>query len=223
MVSFAGVDELYGAAAELWRRLNAGTELRLLGGLAVRAHVGDMARLTRDVDVVAMNVTIREAVLALLRSEGRVTSGIGGWIRAVDRRDPRKPIIDVAAHPICNPKTFEELSLAPEPDIIAVAGFDFPVADRVDLLRLKLAAGRGQDLVDVVLLSAFAIDAKTAAQRCARDDSERPVARGANLARMELHDGGLSATFQEVMGRPMTNDETLSVGKLLEALRAEGL
>jgi len=48
------VDPLMEALSALWRESGTGDELRLIGGLAVRLHVGANARQTADIDVVAL-------------------------------------------------------------------------------------------------------------------------------------------------------------------------
>lgn len=91
-------DDLIETAADLWRAVGAGEDLRLIGGLAVRAHVGVGARETRDVDVVAMTETVKQRVLDHLRSTGRAVGESGGWARdLVLRSGLGMPAAEIAA------------------------------------------------------------------------------------------------------------------------------
>ena len=217
------MDPLLRAAARLSSQLGLGDRLRLVGGLAVRLQVGSGARVTGDVDLVAMDSAAREAVLRHLAWSGFTVGEMVGWWRAV-RGGKDALIVDVSPHPVVDVSTFDSIALHGEPQCVAVGGSPVWVVERNDLALLKVLACRGQDLVDLVLLSAHAPpDAAEMARRAALEDLERAVARGANRARHALRTGDLAEVFEESMGRGLDATEREAAARLLGALEAKGL
>jgi hypothetical protein len=194
----------------------------VVGGLAVRLLAGERnARQTRDVDLVAMNVASGDRLLSHLRSMGYRIGGSGGWHRAA-MPGPDRSIIDIASHPVVNPRTFEELTLRVAPTVQSVEEISVPVAAPDDLAFLKLAAHRDQDLVDVMLL-AERLTANSIATSAQADDVERTVAEGAQTARLLVTSGALVEVAEELLGRPASNEELQAFDHFLRELQKEGL
>jgi hypothetical protein len=194
----------------------------VVGGLAVRLLAGESnARHTRDVDLVAMDRARSERLLSHLRSSGYQIGTSGGWQRAA-MPGTQRSIIDIASHPVVNPRTFEELTLRGSAAVHSVDGVSIPVAAPDDLALLKLAAHREQDIVDVMLL-APRVSAKTIATSAQGDDVERTVAEGAHAARLLFASGALAEVAEELLGRPTSKTELQAFDELLGQLRKEGL
>jgi len=131
-------------------------------------------------------------------------------------------MIDVATHPVVNPRTFEELTLREEPRIQTYEGVPIPFASANDLALLKLAAHRDQDIVDLLLLAA-GLSARAIAQGAQHDDVERTAAEGAQTARLLVASGTLAGLVEELIGRPASDQELAAFDKLLSDLHKEGL
>ena len=210
--------ELFGACAA-YR-----DDLRLVGGLAVRLHVGTSARQTVDVDVVAMTEASRNGVLEQLQAAGYRVGESGGWWRAARREAKGQRIVDVGPHPVVNPRTLDTVTLKEEPLVFSVGDTDVRAVGVNDLTLLKLVAGRDQDVVDVMLLSAHASPAPARVARNAElDDVERIVSRTAAAARAAAEGTRLELLSVELLGRPPTPQEIAAFSGLLQALKKEGL
>jgi hypothetical protein len=123
----------------------------VVGGLAVRLLAGERkARLTRDIDLVAMDLGAKDRLVSHLRTSGYQIGVSGGWLRAAVPGAQRS-IVDIAPHPVINPRTLEEMTLRESAAVQLVDGVSVPVAAPNDLALLKLAAHREQDIVDVML------------------------------------------------------------------------
>jgi hypothetical protein len=83
--------------------------------------------------------------------------------------------LDILGHPSGVPGGYEELERAADPMEIAM-GLTVLVASVDDLIRMKRAAGRPKDLIEVEVLGALRdeIDAQAAEERRRRRQSRRP-------------------------------------------------
>lgn len=216
------VDPLLEALATLWRESGAGADLRLIGGLAVQLHAGAGARITRDIDVVAMTDSARERLLQYLVQAGWVVGTSGGWWRAA-RSGPSRLLVDIARHPVVNPRTFDTVSLYASPRRQEIGGVLVSVAGVSDLVTLKLLAMRDQDLVDLVFLAALAPSAREVAHNAAADDIERPLSAGANWARHALRSGHVRELFEQSLSRTPEEEALSSLWRLLAELEREGI
>lgn len=205
---------------ELLRAIRT-NELRVVGGVAMRLLTGESSRVTRDIDIVALNDIAREGLLSYLAQAGYRVAESGGWYRAV-LPDATRAMIDVARHPVVNPRTFETITLRAPPALRTVEDVSVPVAGPDDLALLKLAAHRDQDIVDLLLL-ARDISPEAIAAAAANDDIERTVAEGAQSARYLLSTGGLDSLTEELLGQPPQVEQREKLEQLLEALKRQGL
>ncbi|MBI4702864.1 MAG: hypothetical protein HY744_17240 [Deltaproteobacteria bacterium] len=214
------LDELAGLHAALGA---ASTDLRLIGGLAVRLHVGEEARRTGDIDLVAMTEEARDALLGTLTARGYLVGTTGQWWRAAPADGSRR-FVDVASHPVVDVRTFDRVHLRGTPRQVSVGAARVQLAAATDLALLKLMACRDQDLVDLLLLAASsAMDVREIARSAERDDIERRVAGGAVRARHELARGGLAAAAHQALGRAARDEELRALTAVLRALEQEGL
>ena len=198
-------------------------ECRLIGGLAVRLLTDEHARVTRDVDLVAMTDSARERLLDHLRCTGYQVGESGGWWRAVKPGDGGG-VIDISQHPIVNPRTFETFALHGEPSRQNGASSRLLVAAATDLVSLKLAAGRDQDVVDVFLLiSRCGPRAADVARAAEADDVERSVSTGAFRIRQALESGTLAELVKLILSRNVNSDEEQALRSFLDELHAEGI
>jgi hypothetical protein len=198
------------------------SEVRLIGGLAVRAWLGELARTSLDVDLVAFSPEAHAAVLGRLRAEGFRIGESGGWWRCVRTTASGRDVVDLARHPVVNPRTFDTMELRAPPRTdehgLVIAGVD-------DLVYMKLCAGRDQDLVDVCLLAAHCTpDAASIAKAARADDVERTVARSVLEGRHAAARGWLDGAFEELLGRAAERSEVGAFEELLRRLvEEEGL
>lgn len=212
--------EVVGELLDLLRAVGT-NELRVVGGVAMRFLTGAVSRVTRDIDVVALSETAREGLLAHLAQAGYRVAESGGWYRAVFP-DSARAMVDVARHPVVNPRTFETITLREPPRLCNVEGVNVPVAAPDDIALLKFAAHRDQDIVDLLIL-ARDISPDAIAAAAANDDIERTVAEGAQSARYLLSTGGLDLLTEELLGKPPQVEERRELERLLGELRKRGL
>jgi hypothetical protein len=151
-------------ARELFRALaHRDVEYVTIGGIAIQAHGGQ--RLTQDLDVAIAASTENLARLAdaLLDLDARILGPDG-------QRSPSTPTalllassdqwhlitdhgqLDVITLP-AHLGTFAELRARAHE--VPLGELSIPIADRDDLLKMKRAAGRPQDLADVRLLESL--------------------------------------------------------------------
>jgi predicted nucleotidyltransferase len=217
------MDPVLETAIRILRALDAKDDVRLIGGLAVRLTVGDQSRLTHDVDLVVMTDTWRDRLLGLLRDDGYQVGAIGGWWRAM-RPDGSGHLIDIAEHPVVEHRTFVPSALRETPAHVHVAGSAVAIIGQNDLARLKLLAGREQDLVDLALLATRGrLSAPRIADGAERDDTERAVSAGLHRARFALRTGGLSEAYEECLGRRLAEADAEAFQRFLDDLAKEGL
>jgi predicted nucleotidyltransferase len=149
-------------ADEILRTLEShGVDFVVIGGIAVQGH--GYIRGTHDLDLIVrpttLNATRLSEALADLEAELRVA----GRLNLADphqlRRAPLIPTmtkfgpLDVVhvQHVAGPPRNYEELRAAAL--VIDLEGIEVPVAGLSDLIRMKRAAGRAQDLADIEALT----------------------------------------------------------------------
>jgi hypothetical protein len=151
-------------ARELFRVLAAhGVEYVTVGGIAVQAHGGQ--RVTRDLDVVvaASSANMDKLAAALVELDARVLGPDGRRSSSVpsaallgssDQWHLTSPHgrLDVLTLP-AHLGSFEHLRQHAHE--IPLGDLTVPIAHRGDLLKMKRAAGRPQDLADVRLLESL--------------------------------------------------------------------
>jgi hypothetical protein len=217
------VEDLLREAAELCRAVGPRSDLRLIGGLAVRLYVGPSGRVTKDIDLVAMTGAVRAILTTELRTRGFQVGETGPWTRAM-RSGPSRLIVDVSGHPVVDLRSFESASLSDDVRHFDVAGMPLAVACPDDVARLKLLAHRDHDLVDLVLLAtAETISPDHIARMAEADDAERALARGAVGCRQALDDGSLASTVEELLARPCVEADLAPLQRLLSALKSRGI
>jgi hypothetical protein len=87
-----------------WQRSQPWTaSLRVIGGLAMACHVGEFARASIDVDLVAMDEPSRDQVLKTLQSIGFRVGPTAGWWRALRVQSGVREVVDVASNLVVNP------------------------------------------------------------------------------------------------------------------------
>jgi predicted nucleotidyltransferase len=149
-------------ADEMFRVLSEfGVDFVVIGGLAVQAH--GYIRLTQDLDIIVaptiLNATRLSEALIELEAELRVS----GTLRLEDPHQVRRASLlstmtkfgrlDVVhvEHVAGPPKSYEALRASAL--VIALDDVEVPVAGLSDLIRMKRAAGREQDLADIEALT----------------------------------------------------------------------
>lgn len=198
-------------------------ELRLIGGLAVLVHVGTLARRSVDVDVVAMTPSVGDAFVVHLERLGFHAAETGGWRRAVRMAHGRE-VVDIASHPIVQPRTFETVTLRAAIKETTIGGARLMAVGLDDLILLKLLAGRDQDIVDLMMLVSHATPSIEAiVHSVEKDELARSVASTALQIRYVLTHAHLEETASELLGRAPTNHERAALTSFLDALAKEGL
>jgi hypothetical protein len=134
-----------------------------IGGIAIQAHGGQ--RLTQDLDVAIASSTdnITRLAAALLDLDARILGPSGRRSRSV----PSTPLlassdqwhlitvhgpIDILTLP-AHLGSFDDMRARAHE--VALGDLSIPIAHRDDLLRMKRAAGRPQDLADIQLLESL--------------------------------------------------------------------
>jgi predicted nucleotidyltransferase len=154
-------DRLFDAQEILRVLAEYGVDFVVIGGVAVQGH--GYIRGTHDLDIIVRPTTLNftrlsEALLELeaeLRGRGTLNLGDPHALR----RAPHIPTVttfgplDVVNvdHVAGAPKSYE--ALAAGALVIPYHGIDVPVAGLSDLIRMKRAAGREQDLADIEALT----------------------------------------------------------------------
>jgi hypothetical protein len=151
-------------AREIFRALaQSEVEYLTIGGIAIQAHGGQ--RLTQDLDVAIAASTENVARLAdaLLDLDARILGPDGQHSRSV----PTAPLLassdqwhlitvhgplDILTLP-AHLGSFEEMRARAHE--VSLGDLTIPIAHRNDLLKMKRAAGRPQDLADVQLLESL--------------------------------------------------------------------
>jgi hypothetical protein len=151
-------------ARELFRVLaNRNVEYVTIGGIAVQAHGGP--RVTRDLDVAiaASSENVERLAAALVDLDARILGPDGKRSRSVPSAallgssdqwhlvtsHGRLDVLTLPAHL----GSFEDMRARAHE--VPLGEMTVPIAHREDLLRMKLAAGRPQDIADVRLLEAL--------------------------------------------------------------------
>jgi hypothetical protein len=151
-------------ARELFRALaRSGVEYVTIGGIAIQAHGGQ--RLTQDLDVAiaASNDNLARLAAALLDLDARILGPGGQRSRSVPTAPllassdqwhlitPHGPL-DIVTLPAHLGSFADMRARAHE---VPLGDLSIPIAHREDLLKMKRAAGRPQDLADVRLLESL--------------------------------------------------------------------
>jgi len=148
-------DEIFNALAK--HRVN----FVVIGGIAVQGH--GYIRGTYDLDIITEPTALNAARLseALLELEAELR--VPGSLRLTDPQQLRSaPLIATVTkfgpldvvhveHVAGPPKSYEALRSAAL--VITLDGIEIPVAGLSDLIRMKRAAGRDQDLADIEALT----------------------------------------------------------------------
>ena len=211
-------------ARALWQALpDAAADWRLVGGLAVRAHLGSLARQSLDLDLAVMTEASRDALLEYLTQLGFVVGRSGGWWRATDR-SPSGWIVDVTPVPVVNPRTLEVVSLGLRALKVDWGASQLTAVGLEDLVVLKLLAGRDQDLVDLLLLTAHTKPSTVEiVSHLERDDLERTASSTATEARQAIAQGYLVASAEALLGRPVEAGEISRFVEFLAQLERRGI
>ena len=154
-------DRVFQADAILEALVRHRVDFVVIGGIAVQAH--GYLRGTHDLDIIAqprtLNMTRLSEALAELEAELRVP----GAIRLSDphqlRRAPLIPVstrfgpldivnVEHVAGPLKSYDALREAAL-----VIELGDFEVNVAGLSELIRMKRAAGRQQDLMDIEALT----------------------------------------------------------------------
>lgn len=149
-------------ADEILRALvNKRVNFVVIGGIAVQGH--GYIRATYDLDVIVepttLNLTRLSEALAELEAELRTPGGLRLGDPHELRNAPRIPILtrfgplDVlhVGHVAGPPRTYDALRDAAL--VVDLDGVEVPLAGLSDLIRMKRAAGRDQDLADIEALT----------------------------------------------------------------------
>lgn len=150
-------------AGEILRALaEHGVDFVVVGGIAVQAH--GYIRGTGDVDIVPrpslLNLSrLAEALVDLEAEVLRATGPVNVTDPQLLKRAPLIPLITASGrldlidieHLAGAPASFDELR--GRALVVALNGFEIAVAGLDDLVRMKRAAGRPQDLTDIGALT----------------------------------------------------------------------
>lgn len=138
-----------------------GVDFVVIGGIAVQAH--GYIRFTRDLDVIIRPDSLNASRLSEALTELEAELRTPGVLRLTDpnelRRAPLIPVmtrggpLDVVhvEHIAGAPRGYDALREAAL--VINIDGGEVPVAGMGDLIRMKRAAGREQDLMDIEALT----------------------------------------------------------------------
>lgn len=151
-------------ASELFRALAAhDVEYVTIGGIAVQAHGGQ--RMTRDLDITiaSSRENLECLARALVALDARILGPDGERSRDVPspaflassdqwHMTTRHGELDIVTLP-AHLGSFAEMR--GRAHVVTLDGFSVPVACRDDLIQLKRAAGRPQDLADIELLESL--------------------------------------------------------------------
>jgi hypothetical protein len=154
-------DRVFDAETMLGVLVAHGVDFVVIGGIAVQAH--GYIRWTKDLDVIVrpdiLNFSRLGEALADLEAEVRGS----GTLKLTDphqlRRAPLIPILTRAGpldvvnveHVAGAPRSYDSLRAAALE--VELSGFEVAVAGLSDLIRMKRAAGREHDLMDIEALT----------------------------------------------------------------------
>jgi hypothetical protein len=149
-------------ADEILRTLSShGVDFVVIGGIAVQGH--GYIRGTHDLDIIARPTTLNTVRLSEALADLDAELRVAGSLSLADpnrlRRAPLIPTmtkfgpLDVVhvEHVAGPPRSYESLRAAAL--VIRFDEIDVPVAGLSDLIRMKRAAGRDQDLADIEALT----------------------------------------------------------------------
>ena len=137
-------------AGEILEALSrGGVEFVVVGGIAVQTH--GYIRSTRDVDIVTSPAAPAATRLSqALSALGAEEIGRNAHLTRFDTRSGRLDVLDLE-EVAGAPGSFDELRRRAL--VVELDGIEIPVAGLDDLVRMKRAAGRPQDLIDIGALT----------------------------------------------------------------------
>jgi predicted nucleotidyltransferase len=136
-------------------------EFVVIGGIAVQAH--GYLRGTHDLDIVVRSTIVNLSRLAEALAELEAELRVAGKLKLTDPhqlgRAPLIPILTKAGpldilnleHLSGGPRSYDALRDAAVE--VELEGFEVAIAGLSDLIRMKRAAGRDQDLMDIEALT----------------------------------------------------------------------
>jgi hypothetical protein len=151
-------------ARELFKALaHHDVDYLTIGGIAIQAHGGQRLTLDLDVAIAASTENIARLAAALLDLDARILGPSGQRSRSV----PSAPLLAssdqwhlITAHGPLDILTlpahlgsFEEMRTRAHE--VPLGDLSIPIAHRDDLLKMKRATGRPQDLADIQLLESL--------------------------------------------------------------------
>jgi hypothetical protein len=217
------VDLLREAEALLRAAEGAGLQAALLGGLAVRAHLGVLPRETFDIDIAMSSVPEVDAFGRLLVARGYDMLEEPWWRRAVRGGTEGRIIVDWTGPEIVDPTTLRRFRLGPERVRRRLVSTEVAVVAVPDLLALKLLAGRDQDIADLACLAGPDPegDAQAVMARGQDASASDPLRAEARQLQFSLHLGEAQEAAARVLGRALTADEVDRLSRFVDALSRE--
>jgi hypothetical protein len=163
----SGADKRFDAREQFRALARHEVDYVIIGGIAIQAYGGQ--RVTRDLDVVIATSTknVTRLAAALSDLDARILGPNGERSRSVPSASllgssdqwhlvTDHGLLDVLTLPVHLGSFGEVRARAHE---VTLGELTVPIAHREDLLRMKRAAGRPQDLADVRLLESLSDDA----------------------------------------------------------------
>jgi hypothetical protein len=216
------MDDLLREAAAILAALAAGGhDAALVGGLAVRAWVGEESRRTLDIDFCTRGEGGVAAAARILAERGYRGDVRPPWSRFV-RSNPRR-VVDVTDERVVDLRSFDsyrvDLGAArPRP---TAPGLELRCVSLEDLVITKLLSGRDQDLVDLVLLAARTTpppDDVAIKLRAEGEDIEIALAAAVMRAKAALASGGVQQAYATLTAKPLSPDDAQGFLALLTRL-----
>jgi hypothetical protein len=151
-------------ARELFRALEAhDVDYVTIGGIAIQAHGGQRVTQDLDIAIASSGDNVQRLAAALLALDARILGPDGQRSRSV----PTAELLAASEHwrlvtahgrldvvtPPAHLGSFAEMRARAHE--VALGDLSVPIAHRDDLLTMKRAAGRPQDLADVRLLESL--------------------------------------------------------------------
>jgi hypothetical protein len=193
----------------------------LIGGLAVAHYTGAQARPARDIELLCLDEAAWQGARRHLEGSGYRVDDRGSWLRAVDPQ-AGGPLLDLAKHPVRDPRTFETCYLRGAPSPAREPGL--AVAAPADLVMLKLIAQRPWDFIDIALLAAaVTVPVEEIRQSAEQDGLEQLVGQGSLRLSDALTSGRLDGAGEQILGRPLSRREQHRLEALIGELWEQGL
>ena len=154
-------DRIFEADAILRVLVECAVDFVVIGGVAVQAH--GYIRLTQDLDIIVRPSSVSFSRLSEAFAELEAELRTAGTLKLTDPhqllRAPLVPVMTRAGaldvvnveHVAGAPRSYDALREAAL--VVNLDGLEVPVAGLSDLIRMKRAAGRDQDLADIEALT----------------------------------------------------------------------